>query len=334
MKLILYFVIYLITIGLIVKPVKKKYSYIFFLWVVILLSLCYTIQSTVGDPDSDLEKYVGIFESNLFLWNPNFLREFLFWGFARLIYYIFEDRNITFLIINLFFSFMILKGFKNYKSSSNNLYLLFGFLLFFPFLSGMHVIYRQLISMSIVFFSLSCFYNKRNSLGVFTFIISFLFHNISLIFLPLILFSYKKFYKFFIMSIAMLIMPILFSSFESSKNEFLTRSDINYLPTLSIAYLVVFILLIFIILIINYHNLIKADHFNNLIIITSLIYIISFFSLNSNLTIERIGMYSMGIIYFYIGFYLDKFNGKTYVKLIYFHISLIPLITFYSSYLS
>ena len=333
MKLILCLLIYLITIKLIVKPVKKKYSYHFFLWVVILLSLCYTIQSGELDPGSDLEKYKNLFESETFFWTPNLLREILFWGFTRSLYSIFQDIDLTFITVNLFYSVLILKGFNNYKKT-NNLYLLFGFLLFYPFLTGMHVIYRQLISMAILFYSMSCLYNNKNKLGIFAFFVSCLFHNVSFIFFPLIFFATRKIYNRVLMFLALISVPFLFSLSELSSNEFLFRQQIYYLPTLSIAYLIVFILLIFFIFIINIYNNIKPDYFNKLVMLLSIIFIFSFFSLKSNLSIERIGLYCMGLIYFYLGFYIDRFEGKIYVKLIFFHISLIPILTFYSSLLS
>jgi len=334
MKLVLYIIIYFITIILIIKPINKRQPLIFFLWISLLLFLCYVIQSTVSDPDSDLEKYASIFKSDKFVWNPNLLREFLFWGLTRFLYSLFQDRNITFLILNLFFSAMILKGFINYKNTNDNLYLLFGFLLFFPFLNGIHVVYRQLIAMSIMFFSLSCFYNNRNLLGSFSFIVSFLFHNLTLLFFPLIFFSFKKFYNKYLMFLGLLILPLALRLTETSQNEFLIRHDINYLPTLSIAYLFIFLLLLFLILIINYNNNIKSDYFNKLIFILLLINIISFFALLSNLTIERIGIFSIAFIYFYTGFYINRFKNKVFVKLTFFHICLIPLLTFYNHYLS
>lgn len=332
MKLILFFLIYLITIGLIFKPVKKTYSYLFFFWVVILLSLCYTIQSGELDPESDLERYKNLFEADVFFWNPNFLREIMFWGFARSLYSIFQNIDLTFISINLFYSILILKGFNNYKKT-NNSYLLFGFLLFYPFLTGMHVIYRQLISMAILFYSMSCLYNNKNKLGIFAFFVSGFFHNVSFIFFPLIFFATRKIYNRVLMFLALISLPSLMILSEFSSNEFLFRQQIYYLPTLSIAYMLIFFILIFIISIINIYNKVEFDYFNKLVIILSIIFISSFISLKSNLSVERIGLYCMGLIYFYLGFYIDKFKGKIYVKLIFFHISLIPILTFYSHYL-
>ncbi len=334
MKLSLYIIIYFLTIILIIKPFDNNKKIIFSLWTITFLLLCYSIQSKISDPDSDIEKYVGLFQSESFIWNPNLLREFLFWGLMRFFYSIFQDRNFTFFIMNTILSLVILKAFINFKNLNKNLYLLFGFLLFFPFLNGIHVIYRQLISMSILFLSISCYYNNKNVLGTFTFLISFLFHNITLLFFPLILFSTKLKYKKIFILLSFFLMPFALLITEGSGNEFLYRHDVNYLPTLSISYFIIFCLLLFLILIINYSNSIKNDHFNNLTFILIFIYLITFISLDSNLSIERIGIFSIGLAYFFIGFYIDRFKGKVYVKLIFFHISLIPLLTFYNSYLT
>lgn len=332
MKLILYIIIYFITIFLIINPSKKQ-NFIYFVWLIIQLILCYSIQSTIGEEDSDLEKYVALIQSDNFIWSPNLIREFLFWTLTRFFYSLFNDRNITFLLINLIFSYFILKGFKNLNKSNDNLYLLFGFLLFFPFLNGIHIIYRQFISMTIFLFSLSCFHNNKNLMGVIVFIISFLFHNITLLFLPVIFFSFKKIYNKYLFLCGLIILPYALQIVESSQNEFIYRHDINYLPTLSIAYMFAFVTLIFLILIINYQNNINLDYFNKVVLILSIIYLISFFSLTSNLTIERIGIFAIGLIYFYLGFYINRFKNKVFMKLIFFHISLIPLLTFYNSYL-
>ena len=135
------------------------------------------------------------------------------------------------------------------------------------------------------------------------------------------------------MFLALISLPSLMILSEFSSNEFLFRQQIYYLPTLSIAYMLIFFILIFIISIINIYNKVEFDYFNKLVIILSIIFISSFISLKSNLSVERIGLYCMGLIYFYLGFYIDKFKGKIYVKLIFFHISLIPILTFYSHYL-
>jgi len=341
MKQSIYLSIYLMTVYLIFKPIKLHKKYFFILWYIALILLTYAIQSVVGNYDTDLEKYMLLFQLEDFVWTPQYVREPLFWFLGRFVYSIVNDRNITFFILNSMLAVVLYKGFTsnlNWISKKNDDtvgYVLFGYLLFFPFLVGMHALYRQFFSMALFICAVGYAGNHKLFKASVLFLFSVLFHNMAILFTPLFVFALRRARSGWIIVLNLLILPFALQMTESSDNEFLVRHSINYLPYLAIAF---FVVLCFILVVMFAPNLAGKSNKDTVrlkyfMLLLTLIYLISFFSIDSNLTIERVGIYCFGITFFLLGCYMEYFSQKNAFKLFFFHLSLIPLLTFYNSLL-
>ena len=298
MKQSIYLSIYLMTVYLIFKPIKLHKKYFFILWYIALILLTYAIQSVVGNYDTDLEKYMLLFQLEDFVWTPQYVREPLFWFLGRFVYSIVNDRNITFFILNSMLAVVLYKGFTsnlNWISKKNDDtvgYVLFGYLLFFPFLVGMHALYRQFFSMALFICAVGYAGNHKLFKASVLFLFSVLFHNMAILFTPLFVFALRRARSGWIIVL----------------NLLLTKEVVYHLNK----------------------DTVRVKYF---MLLLTLIYLISFFSIDSNLTIERVGIYCFGITFFLLGCYMEYFSQKNAFKLFFFHLSLIPLLTFYNSLL-
>lgn len=335
MKTIILMLIYFSVIWNILVPRGNNLFLRKIIWLLLFLFLGYTIQSGELEENSDLSNYSMLFSAEEFLWTPQFIREFLFWFLGRFIFSKVNNLDATFFLMNVILAFILLKAFKNITKleKQNNIYLLFGFLLFYPFLSGIHLVYRQLFSMILLFYATSNFKNKSYVIGVLSYIFSIFFHNIAILYFPLMFLSFQYKFTRYLLVLSYIIILFLLKFFDSSDVEYLVRHDFNYKPYLTYMYFAVFSILIFFIRIISRYNVVKNDYNLKVILLLSSIFMISFIALENNLNIERIGMFGMGIIYFYLGLALNKLSSSRVVKLIYFHLALVPIITFYTAYL-
>lgn len=331
-------VIYLITLFLILKPQKISSKYLFMVWLPVYLILVYCIHSGEPAEGSDLQTYTRMFRSETFeITDIQFLREIMFWALTRLIYSLVQDGNITFLVLDFIFGLVLFNSFlqieKSGISTRSNFgaYLVFAYLLFFPVLNGYHVIYRQLVSMLLFLSALGFILNNKKIVGFIFLFSAMLFHNVSVLFSPMILISFRKRLFNFAALVGLVVMPFALKISELGDIEEFTRGKVEYLNTLAVTFFIVLSLILVILITLNYRK--KNILFFDNIAMAILIYMICFFSLETNLFRERIGLFCFGIIYLFLSDLFEYFPNRTFYRLVFFHLSLLPTLTFYSSYL-
>ena len=171
--MIAYGIIYLLGLLLILRPhIIHKEKHFFLLWIVFSMTLSVSIRSIIGSVEqSDIDQYVFLMQSDNEI--PYFLREFIFWFLIRFLYNITGNEIITFLILDFILFIALYKGFFLIKSAfypkiknTNVRYLLFGSLLFFPYVLGMNNYYRQIIATATLLYAIGSIGNKKTLQGV------------------------------------------------------------------------------------------------------------------------------------------------------------------------
>jgi hypothetical protein len=329
------FLVYLNCVLMILKPFKVKFNVLFLYWAIFYLLYVSILHYPVPSTQSDLEIYTNYFTSKdgvpFWLIGTEFkhYREFLYHFTSRLLYLIVEDRFLTFLLLDIVLGIFVFKYFLLLDLKNNKLgYLLFGILLFFPILCGYQSIYRQLFSIILFLLSTSYIQSGKKKIGVSCFIISIFFHNSSALFFPVILlFLNKRNYSI----IGLLIVYIALNIASSKNSELFYREEVFYGNTVAVTFVIIFL---FILLFTIFSDFNKIDKYSvDIIILSSVIYIIGFFSLDSNLLIERIGFFSFSIIYYPCSKFFDCIRPKIVSRICFFHLSILPILVFYNSWL-
>lgn len=329
------FLVYLNCVLMILKPFKVKFNVLFLYWAIIYLFYVSTIHYPDPGNQSDLENYTNFFTSKegvpFWFIGPEIkhYREFVYHFTSRLLYLVVEDRFFTFLLLDILLGIFIFKYFLLLDLKNNKLgFLLFGILLFFPILCGYQGTYRQLFS--IILFLLSTGYIKIGSkkIGLCCFIISIFFHNSSALFFPVILLLFNL-RNYSLIGVFFVYIAIKLASFES--NELFYREQVFYGNTLAVTFLIMFL---FITKFSIFTNFKKVDNFSaDTIFIVCAIYIIGFFSLDSNLLIERIGFFCFSVIYYPCSKFFDCIRPKIVSRFCFLHLSILPIFIFYNYWL-
>lgn len=345
MELAIYILIYILTIILIIFPKIIREKYFPILWFFIAYGLSIIIRSSIGDGNvnDDILVYTNGMKGVNFIWTPNYLREFIFWYPFRSLYNLFKNEflvwgiydSITFILLYKGFT-LNRKGFFPNINNYNTRYIFFALFLFFPYTVGMHVIYRQLIAT--VFFMCAIGYtvNKKLYIGFLIFLISIFIHNSVAIFTPLILFMSNRLKYKSLSIILIIVMPLALSFSENTTLAYLARENIYYKETLTYTFLFFLYFIIGLVFILN--NFKTPNRYNNYsafsiyLFIVSIIYGISFYNLNSSLSIERIAIFIFAIIFPLLAYYIeDRFSNKVVTRLLFFNIAILPLFIFYTS---
>ena len=137
------------------------------------------------------EDMIGYAESMKFTsYLPYYLKEPVVWIGQRLLFDFLKNSYLVFIIYDLLTGIFLYESLKKFNLPQ---YAYFSILVFFPFILGMQNIYRQWISSILFLYSFSFLWeNMRSIKGYFLFIISFLSHNVSIIFFPLIFSKLNK----------------------------------------------------------------------------------------------------------------------------------------------
>jgi len=278
-----------------------------------------------------------------FIWTPHYLREFLFWYPLRSLYNLLKNEIIVFIIFDSIIFFLLYKGFtlnrKGFFPNINNYntrYIFFALFLFFSYAVGMRVSYRQLLATAFFICAIGYTVNNKLYIGFLIFLISIFIHNSVAIFTPLILFMSKKLkYKLFSV-IIIIVMPLALSFSENTTLVFLARGNVYYKATLAYAFL--FFIFFILTLVFTLNNFKTPNRYNKhrafsiYLFIVSIIYGISFYSLNSSLNIERIAIFIFSLIFPLLAYYIeDRFSNKVVTRLLFFNIGILPLFLFYTS---
>jgi hypothetical protein len=336
----IYIIIFALTLIFAFVNIKMRENYFFILWLTVAISLSFIIRMNVGDPNSDIEKYVAIFGGENFTWTPNYIREFIFWGYARVINFITPNRLFLLMGMDLTLFLLLYKSFnliriKYYKSldAKSIRFIYFGALIFFPYYLGMHLQYRQIFACTIFIIALGCT-EKNIFLSALILLISLLTHNIVFILTPIFFMLRRDVISKYLGIILVCLMPLALIFMENSDNEYIRRHDIRYSAKLATTFLLYFAAQF---LSIVYIENIVLSRNGKLIIIKILssslmLYLASYFFLESALSIERIGLFIFAIIYPFLAYYIEvTFINKKFFRFLFINISIIPIITFYNN---
>jgi hypothetical protein len=343
-ELAVYIVMYLLTLIFIVKPsmLTKEKNFALF-WIVVAMGFSVVIRSTIGLVDqSDIDQYIYLMGSDSDA--PYFVKEFIFWYSIRYLYDLLGDGATVFVVLDFILFIFLYKGFSlNRRVFFPSLrevdvrYVLFALFLFFPYVQGMHLVYRQILATAIFIYSMGFFGENRLIKGSFFLVTSVLVHNAAVAFAPLLLFvTNRKKYKF-LGIFSLFFYPVIFSMLLITDNGFLTRRAITIHAGENIAYLYLLVLLIlaFIIAFIETkykrHKKQEFDVFFVGLIVVISIYSFFVFNTSSGLS-ERIVYYVFAIIFPILAYYFEtRFSEKILIRIVFFHVSILPILTFHNS---
>ena len=114
-------------------------------------------------------------------------------------------------------------------------------------------------------------------------------------------------------------------------NQLFYREEVFYGNTVAISFLIFFIFILLFMLVTNFKK--HCGSSVDTILLTSIIYIIGFFTLDSNLLIERIGFFCFTIIYCPCSKLLEFVRPRIVGRLCFLHVSILPIFIFYNYWL-
>jgi hypothetical protein len=266
-------------------------------------------------------------------------REPIFWLGTQFLYKIIGNPGLVFVVtdIILFLTFYksvsLLKTFFSKPIKFENLkYLYFGAFLVYPYLTGMHNHYRQILA---VCFSMCAvgLVDKDLRKAYFFFIVSILIHNAAAMLFPIFMLIQQKRYLFFnfIFLSALSVIMILFLPSDISyeiKRRITDISTRSYSDTRTEIYLYLLLFSTFVIIVIEYSSKweVRQNPLIKIMCCMTAIYFMSFLLL-ADQPASRVFFMILTMLYIFIGMYVDvRFNNGSLKKLLYMHLSLIPLL--------
>ena len=339
MELLIYLLAYLLTVWFIFFPKSLSKKPFFIFWYIFSICLSLIIRSSIGVTESaDIDGYIINMTADEII--PYFLREPIFWFGIRFLYDIFGSGVVVFVILDsllfilIYYGFYLCqKAFYSNISKSNMNYLYFAALLFFPYVMGMHNIYRQIIATAIFIIVIGLVGNKKTFRGYITSLIAVLIHNPVAFFLPVLVMTMKnnlyKYSSFIVLGLIILFLQAL----NQIDTPFLAREDsieigknIPYLYLISLYVILGFVLLTEL----NTKDKVNS-YFLSILIISTVFYTYSTFTFSSEQS-QRFIFYIFGLLFPFFGFYLEtRFKPVILSRLIFFHVSLAPLILIYNT---
>lgn len=343
----MYGLIYLLTIMLIIdnRMIPSRVFPLFWFTVMVCLSLSVRwamIQSGQALGDGDLSAYVlnmgveGI--------NSYHIREPVFWFGSRYLYNVIGNPGLVFVVMDiiLFLTFYKSVGlfqtfFPKHIKFDNVKYLYFGAFLVYPYLTGMHNHYRQILAVS---FAMCAFglAEKKTRKALFVYLISILTHNATILLFPIFLLARKRNISTFLMVLAVpaiifiFFLPSYFSFFGYDGWYEIARrfSEVGVSDVSSARnqiYLYLLLLTTFSIIILEYASKGRVQYLLIKVLICLVaIYFVSFWIFPNQAT-SRVFFMILTLFYSLIGLYIEvKFKTESLIKLFYFHLALVPLL--------
>lgn len=214
-----------------------------------------------------------------------------------------------------------------YKSSCKMklpYYFVFAFIVFFPSHMGIQNIYRQYLAMVVILLSLS--YKDESMKSVLFLIVAVLIHNVSALFIPIIILRTKIRYKTLIFYLSSIVMTILLPIAISTKSFNSSGASMGAIYLFVISAIILFYLLST-----TKRNLITEDSL-------TLIYLLFVTSVSvifmGSAQGERVGMISLAILLIFIIKIIDDIYEPTLLARLILTISIpVPTIAFTSSYI-
>lgn len=340
MEIFWYTVLFILAITFSIFPniIKKENTfYIFWLSIATITSV---VVRTNGF-DSDITDYALLMKETV--WTPYYLREPFGWLLLRSVYSILQSKLLTFIFIDFVFFILLYKGIRlqtqitfNKQTTSlfesvNIRYLYFSVFLFFPFMYGFQVIYRQYMATILFICAFGYASNKKMLTSFFFFILSMLTHNVSVIFLPLILYiSNIKALKFISYLVAATTPIILYIAVNFKSDYHVVKSNFEIGETIDLIYVLIFFSLS--LTLITLTTTVKNRLSNNLIIISMLLFYTStsIMMILASSSAERFGFFMLAIIYPLTAIYFESiFKEKVFVRIAYILLQTPPLLFYY-----
>ena len=289
--------------------------------------------SIIEGYDSDISNYILLMQRGDM--PPYFLREFIFFYSIRFLYDVIGNGAMVFVVLDFLLAVLIYKGFSLNRTIyfpnvniDNIRYIYFGAFLFFPYVLGMHTVYRQLLSTAVLICAIGYAGNHKLVKGFSLFLISIFIHNATGLFLPLLFFVINKL-RYKILSVSTLIAIIYISNFVlNSENAYLVRDLQTSIAGQSIAYLYLLSLCIIVIAITISEiesKVFKYGSFIGYLTIMIVVYGYFVFIISSGMA-ERVVFFVFALMFPMLAYYCEeKFKPKIIMRLIYFHVALSPL---------
>ena len=348
MGLLMYLFIYLITLMLILNHKIIPKRLFFSIWFTVMLCLSLSIRWSVIESnqimnDGDLSSFVNNMKiKDLFI--SYYLKEPVFWFGIKFLYGIIGNAGLVFVLIDAIIFVTFYKAvaslqifFQKKINFVNVRYLYYGAFLCYPYIAGMHNHYRQILAFSVALYAIGLL-KKSIKKPFFIFLTSLAIHNTMVVLLPIFLLLGKhKISSSIIFSAGLvvvigLIAPLLFGSFGYDAWYEINRrfSLVGYVDSSSLRNIIYLFLMIFGACSVAFLEF-TAKGKANYMLTTVLAYLTILYGATiwflPDQASSRIFFLVLGLLYLLIGIYIEtRFRTEPVVRLIYFHVTLIPLL--------
>jgi len=349
MGLLMYLLIYMITVMLILNHKIIPQRIFFSFWFAVMLSLSFSIRWTIIESN----EVVGDNDLAAFVLNMKFddgfisyhLREPVFWYGIQFLYSVIGNAGLVFVTIDIIIFITFYKSvhlFQTFFLKNINFYnvryLYFGAFLCYPYIAGMHNHYRQILAVTIAFYAIGIA-NKKFKKSTLIFIISIAIHNAMIILAPIIflLVGNRKIWLnlLFMASLTIIlsiIIPLFFANLGFDAWYEINRrfKAVGMMDASSIRNVMYLIIMIFGACLVIFLELSKKGK-THFLLVSVLVYMTIVYALTVWLLPDqpssRIFFLILSLIYLLFGLYIEvKFKTEPIVRLLYFHVSLIPLL--------
>nr|BCN22600.1 putative O-antigen polymerase [Vibrio mimicus] len=206
-----------------------------FLFLFLVIYSIYVFSVRFSGFDIDMLVYADALEYDTL--SIYYVKEPLYWLTSRYIFNIIKIHEYVFIFYDYLIFFVLLMVRRSYRVEN---YLIVLWLCFFPSVMGMQNVFRQYISsVFILWFYLSCIQGESFSKKIMLLLVSSLFHNVALVFLPLVFIKerglkYNWFFSFVVIFVIVSLPVALGTKSSSSTGEL---NPIVYLAVFMIMFL-------------------------------------------------------------------------------------------------
>lgn len=341
MGILMYGLIYILTIVLIIDN-RIISSRIFPLcWFTVMVCLSLSIRWTMihsGQALGSGDIYGYVLNMSLqdtmisYHW-----REPVFWLGSQYLYKVIGNPGLVFVVMDavLFLTFYKSVGlFQTFFTKpikfDNVKYLYFGAFLIYPYMTGMHNHYRQILGVAVAMVAFGLAEKKLVKALVF-YLCSILIHNSVILLFPIFLLAHKRITSFNLIGIGAFVIILALFIPSYYLGEIIRRfvqigvADVVHVRTEIYLYLLLLTTSFIIILEYTFNRRVQHLLIKVLISLTA-IYLFSFVVF-PNQAASRVFFMVLTLLYILIGLYIEvRFKTGPLVRLLYFHLSLIPLL--------
>lgn len=268
---------------------------------------------------------------------PHYAREFIFWYSLRILYLVTNNVQVVFMIMDFLIFLAIYRGFTLIRDgffpltsyNSGTKYMLFGCMLFFPYLMGIDLLYRQFFATVVALCAIGYAAKNESSKGLFSFAIAFFIHNSIFLLAPLFLFLINRYYSRYVSLILLIVFPLLIIFILNSDSGWFLRSAFEIGERIAYIHLLGFIITLIGIIILN-----RLSE-NQVLSVSTMILVLMFCGVvlvTPSGSAERVAFIIWTVLYPLLAFYMDEiFKKSKLMRLAFIHISLAPLFIQYNN---